>query len=60
MSTEPEPTAYPDAWRPAGAPPFEEPAPTEPALKPLEMELAAAAMSDAEWATFVRRSRGDR
>ena len=60
MSTEPEPTAYPDAWRPAGAPPFDEPAPTEPALKPLEMELACAAMSDAEWAAFVRRSRGDR
>jgi hypothetical protein len=29
-------------------------------LKPLEMELAAAAMSDAEWALFVRRSRGGR
>ena len=52
--------SYPEQWRPAGAPPFEEPTPTEPALKPLEMELAAAAMSDAEWATFVRRSRGDR
>ena len=52
--------SYPEQWRPRGAPPFEEPAPTEPALKPLEMELAAAAMDDAEWAAFVRRSRGDR
>jgi hypothetical protein len=52
---------YPEAWRPKGAPPFDEPEPEpEPKLKPLEMELTAAAMSDEEWAAFVRRTRGTR
>jgi hypothetical protein len=51
---------YPEAWRPSGAPPFDEPAEPEPQLKPLEMELHAAAMSDEEWAAFVKRARGGR
>ena len=52
-----EPTEYPAAWRPRGAPPFE-PVEPEPALQPLAMELHAAAMSDEEWQAFVKRARG--
>jgi len=59
MAQPTEPVEYPSAWRPAGAPPFPEPEPV-PQLKPLEMELVAAAMSDEEWATFVKRARGGR
>ena len=58
--TEQPPTRYPDSWRPRGAPDFEPEEPEPSALKPLEMELAAAAMSDQEWQQFVKRSRGDR
>jgi hypothetical protein len=57
--TEQSPTRYPDAWKPRGAPDFE-PEEPESQLKPLEMELAAAAMSDEEWAAFTRRARGGR
>jgi|KBSSwiStaDraftv2_1062776.scaffolds.fasta_scaffold2549647_2 hypothetical protein len=53
------PTRYPDSWKPKGAPAFDEPEPG-PELQPLEMELAAAAMSDDEWTQFVARARGDR
>ena len=41
-------------------PPLEPEPEPESVLRPLEMELACAAMSDAEWAAFVRRSRGNR
>jgi hypothetical protein len=58
MSTE-QTTRYPDSWRPREAPPFDEPEP-EPKLKPLEMELHAAAMPDEEWQAFVKRARGVR
>jgi hypothetical protein len=51
---------YPEAWRPREAPPFDEPAEPEPQLKPLEMELVAAAMTDAQWSAFVKRARGGR
>ena len=50
---------YPEAWRPRGAPAFEEPEP-DPQLKPLEMELHAAAMTDDQWSAFVKRARGGR
>ena len=50
--------SYPASWRPREAPPFDEPEP-EPKLEPLAMELHAAAMSDDEWAAFVKRARGD-
>jgi hypothetical protein len=50
---------YPDAWKPSWAPAFDEPEP-EPQLKPLEMELHAAAMSDEQWEAFVKRARGGR
>jgi hypothetical protein len=56
--TEQPPTRYPEAWRPKNAPAFEPEPEPESVLRPLEMELAAAAMSDEEWAAFVRRSRG--
>jgi hypothetical protein len=56
--TEQSPTRYPESWKPRGAPDFEPEEPEPSALKPLEMELAAAAMSDEEWAVFVRRARG--
>ena len=49
---------YPEAWRPAGAPPF--PERPEPELKPLEIELAVAAMSDEEFEAFTRRTRQGR
>ena len=60
--TTPAPTddRYPDSWRPRGAPVFEPETEPEPQLQPLAMELHAAAMSDAEWAAFVKRARGDR
>jgi hypothetical protein len=51
--------SYPSSWRPAGAPPFNEPEP-EPAVEPLAMEVAAAAMTDDEWQAFVQRARGGR
>jgi len=54
------PSRYPESWKPRGAPDFEPEEPEPSALKPLEMELAAAAMSDQEWEQFVKRSRGDR
>ena len=57
--TEQSPTRYPDAWKPRGATDFD-PKPGPSALKPLEMELAAAAMSDEEWSAFVKRARGCR
>jgi hypothetical protein len=57
MST--DPTGYPDSWRPRGAPP-QEPEPEQPKLEPLAMELHAAAMTDDEWAAFVKRARPGR
>ena len=53
--TEQPPTRYPDSWRPRGVPDFEPEEPEPSALKPLEMELAAGAMSDSEWAQFTKR-----
>jgi hypothetical protein len=50
-----EPTEYPAAWRPRGAPPFE-PVEPDPQPEPLAMELHAAAMSDEEWQAFVKRA----
>jgi len=41
-------------------PPLEPEPEPESVLRPLEMELAAAAMSDEEWSAFVKRSRGNR
>ena len=54
------PTRYPEAWKPRGAPDFEPEPEPESVLRPLEMELHCAAMSDAEWAAFTRRARGGR
>jgi len=50
-----DPVRYPDSWRPRGAPEFE-PEP-EPDVRPLEMELRAAAMTEDEWQAFVKRAR---
>jgi hypothetical protein len=57
--TEQPPTRYPEAWKPRGAPDFE-PEEPGPELQPLAMELHAAAMSDQEWESFVKRARGSR
>jgi hypothetical protein len=58
--TEQSPSRYPDSWRPRGAPDFEPEPEPESMLRPLEMELHAAAMSDEQWAAFVKRARGNR
>jgi len=58
--TNPVDDRYPEAWRPKGAPPLEPQPEPEPQLKPLEMELAAASMSDEQWQAFVKRARGGR
>ena len=41
-------------------PPLEPEPEPESQLRPLEMELHCAAMSDEEWAAFTRRARGGR
>jgi hypothetical protein len=57
--TQPVDDSYPSQWRPAGCPPFDEPAP-KPEVEPLAMELHAAAMTDEEWSAFVKRARPGR
>ena len=52
-----QPTRYPDSWRPAGAPPFDEPE-SDPQPEPLAMELHVAAMTEDEFQAFVKRARG--
>ena len=47
--------SYPEAWRPAWAPPFESPPEPESKSEPLAMELHAAAMDDEQWAEFTKR-----
>lgn len=59
MSTEPVDDRYPEAWRPAWAPEFDEPEP-EPKPEPLAMELHVAAMTDEEFESFIRRARPGR
>jgi len=59
-TSEPAPTAYPSSWWKPGMPPLEPEPEPESVLRPLEMELHAAAMSEQEWEQFVKRSRGDR
>ena len=50
---------YPEAWRPSWAPEFPEPEPEpESNLRALELETAAAAMSEEQWQEFVKRTRG--
>lgn len=51
MTTAPEPVddSYPASWRPREA---------RERLDRTEMELAAGAMSDDQWAEFVSRARG--
>jgi hypothetical protein len=56
--TEPAPTQYPGGWHPKWAPPQD--SPPEPIQPSLQMDLAAAAMTDDEWTAFVRRARGSR
>jgi hypothetical protein len=55
-----DPVEYPIQWKPKGSPPFPEPAEPDPQLKPLEVELVVAAMSDAEFEALTRRTRGGR
>ena len=60
MTTQPDdPYRYPEAWRPAWAPEFPEPE-AKPELEPLAMEIAVSAMSDEEFESFIRRTRGNR
>jgi hypothetical protein len=58
MTEQPLDSSYPEAWRPAWAP--KQPEPDKPEAEPLAMELAAAAMTDDEWAKFVKRARESR